>query len=93
MAPCLFAAAPASAAAICRATAPSAPAAADIAAKDGESTGARCPAHNLSSSLSPSSPVSLSAHTATAGADADSQSESGGGDAPQLLVRLLLLLL
>ncbi len=56
-APC-FAAAPASSAAICRATAPAPPAAAAVA-KDGESTGALCPAHNLSSSLPQSASVSL----------------------------------
>lgn len=83
-APC-FVAAPASSAAICTATAPAAPA----VAKDGESTGALCPAHNLSSSLPvcPSLLDSRSAQTAAAGAEADSQYESGGSDASHPLIQ------
>lgn len=91
-APC-FAAAPASSAVICRATAPALPAAA--AAKDGESTGALCPAHNLSSSLLPSALSLLdswSVQSAAAGAEADSQCESGGSDASHPLIQPLPLL-
>lgn len=86
-APC-FAAAPASSATVCRATAPAPPAAAAVA-KDGESTGALCPAHNLSSSLPvcPSLLDSRSAQSAAAGAEADSQYESGGSDASHPLLQ------
>lgn len=85
-APC-FAAAPASSAAICKATASAAPA----VAKDGESTGALCHAHNLSSSLPvcPSLLDSRSAKTDTAGAEADSQYESGGGNGFHPLIKAL----
>lgn len=87
-APC-FAAAPASSAALCKATASAAPA----VAKDGKSTGALCHAHNLSSSLlvCPSLLDRRSAKTDAAGTEAGSQYELGGGNASHPLIKALAL--